>query len=314
MDIMSEHGAEDDDWTSDDFKYTSVHDIYAWLNNIKNRIQAQLVFHISVNTTKFLGVCSTESYARIVIFAIGIVQPLRIIHFKENDTKKNHENRTVFEAHFAKIFQRIKMLPVDLQINCNFRPGSRLWKLPDFQIVKSVHEKFPDARFSWLETKTVDATKESGRLIGKVDVDTDNFKEILDRASVFGNILLDFSHNNIYENDKSYDAIKESLWCWLGHTHVGLVVPGKIFPLLKLILILLPGLARPERSGEIDAAKHEADITFHDFLTKGLYDPRLFLFIEDFSRPYFPKQKTHLSLGPFYQNENVSHVYFPAIG
>jgi len=273
-------------------KYASPEEMYGWLNRMKPKIR-NFLFFISVYKSEICGIQTIDGYARFVVFTKGLLESVEIVDFKADNSKKNDKNLTLFEEHFAKFFEMIKNMPVILEVRCNFRPESPLWHLQDFQTVKKVYRTFPEACFYW-----------TGRqLIGIVKINSDLFKQNLDKALEFENILLDVDYYNSPVDIITYNQMKENLLYWIDHTHIGLNVQSEVAPLLNLILILLPGLSKPPSD------KPNKSSTFHNFLTKGLYDPRLLLLIEEFIRP-----KISQIIYPFYgfpDREYLANSYFP---
>jgi len=256
-------------------KFKLFSELRDWVDGVKiwlDKKMLKAIIKINMEEKKHLG--PGESYISIQI------SNFRTGYFKACDIRPGLYTESPFEILVLKILDFLKSVSAEFTICYEFKKHCRLREHPYFKFIARIKENLFIHKFYW-----------NGQNLCFIDhTEICSFKleiselESYGRSARNGPELERENHMKIQIGDvrdtddaelslRDYYKMKENLLFWLDYLHIEIEVPYSTRPLLNLIRVILAGLSQRNEG------------PFRDFLVKGLYDPRLFLFIEPFLKP-----------------------------
>lgn len=229
-------------------EFTPFSQFHNWISDLKEKHDGfgyTIIIDIDDNF-KYFEVW--ESYLKIQIHETSDVKLFKV--WEDSDPNLN------FEITFFKIFIAFKPMVKILTVNYNSKRKYNFVLNPALEHLNAIKNKGIGSTFIWDGQKWTTV----------VQTTIDLFAQKLDQLKKENDLRFVIRSDRIV----NYNSMKENLFYWLDFLQFEIEVPFEGRPLLKLIKILLAGLSQRNEG------------YFRDFLIRGLYDPRLFLFIEPF--------------------------------
>ena len=258
-------------------EFDSFSNFQSWIDDIKTCFSYKLFISIlAINSYEIKNIQPDESHINIYLHQLSENKWYKAVDSRKPFSKE----KTPFELMVLEILDTIKKTFYTFAIKCNLKHNSKISKKPDIKMIQYYNNKH---NCEWFNSDGNNLTARI--LIEDVTKFTDmvnkfknevNYKLIVD----YGNAN-DSKNFNMFSSADKYVQMRNNLYYWLDYTYIEIELPYYAQPLLNLIKIIFAGLGA-KNTNAFDSKAH--NMLFHNFLTKGLYDPRLFLIIERFLR------------------------------